>query len=474
MLLVGLAGAPAYAVGSIRGSDDPNAVPGSYIVVLKENTARPDIAAQATGLARQHGGKVDRVYDAALNGFSATMSATAARRLAAHPAVDYVEQDIAVTLDTTSPGPDAGIQYLPPALSWGLDRIDQRDLPLNEQANLRNTGANVNIYILDSGVRLTHNEFGGRAFTGYDAVTPGGTAEDCYGHGTTVAGAAAGAQWGVAKQARIHSVRVLNCQRGTTSSIVVAGVNWVTANAVKPAVVNMSIRVPVQSTTIDQAIANSLSTGLTYVAAAGNQDSDACMYPPARVPGVITVAATTGSDARWSYSNWGSCVDIFAPGDWIRTATYDSDTSTSPNSGTSLSAPYVAGAVAMILSQNPHWHHTKVRERLLADVTIGRISSPKGSPNRLLYAGTAQTKPIPVYFGCESGNSQYLCTVTYHSWVGPNNIRWRVNGTLITNWNDQASVNGSCNSSTVVQVTVSNSAGWYSQSWSGCRTGPML
>jgi subtilisin family serine protease len=466
MLLVGLAGAPAYAVGSIRGADDPNAVPGSYIVVLKENTARPDIAAQATGLARQHGGRVDFVYDAALNGFSTTMSATAARRLAAHPAVDYVEQDIVATLED-----DADVQYLPPALPWGLDRIDQRDLPLNEQANLRNTGANVNIYIIDTGVRLTHNEFGGRAFTGYDAVTPGGTAEDCAGHGTKVAGAAAGTKWGVAKQARIHSVRVTDCLGKGTTSQAVAGVNWVTANAVKPAVVNMSLGYMTSSTTLDQAVANSLHTGITYVAAAGNTDDDACVRTPARVPGVITVAATTSSDARADFSSWGSCVDIFAPGSNIYAATNVSDTSGGFTGGTSMASPYVAGAVAMILSQNPYWHHTKVRERLLTDVTMGRISSLKGSPNRLLYVGTAQTAPIPVYFGCDSWSSQYLCTVSYHSWVGPNNIRWRVNGTLITNWNNQGSVNGSCNSSTVVQVTVSNSAGSYSQSWSGCRSG---
>ena len=466
VLAVGLAAPPAQAQGTIRGAGHADAVPGSYIVVLKEDVNKVnknEVAAQASKLTNRYGGKVGFVYDAALNGFSATMSETAARRLAAHPSVKYVEQDAMVSIEA---------QNNP---TWGLDRIDQRSSSLNSFYDWRNTASNVRIYILDTGVRLTHNEFGGRAFTGFDAITSGGSATDCNGHGTHVAATAAGATYGVAKQARIYSVRVLNCSGSGSKSQIVAGVNWVTNNAVKPAVANMSLGAPgTFNGAIDDAVNNSINRGITYVVSAGNDNGNACDKTPARVAAAITVASTTSTDARSSFSNWGSCVDIFAPGSSILSARHTSDTATITMSGTSMAAPHVAGAAAIILSANPTWTTGAVQRRLYGDATNNVVGDPKGSPNRLLYAGTASTKPIITRLHCESGNSQFLCSVSHHTWSGTVSHSWKLNGTTVPAWNGQTFVNGSCTSGTVLQAVVSNSQGSSTENWSSCRTGPWL
>jgi aqualysin 1 len=378
LLVVSLTSSPAYAEGRIQGAAHPDAVAESYIVGLKKTAVDRAVSAHASELASRYGGQVGYVYDAAITGFSVSMSEPAARRLAAHPSVDYVEQDVRVEL--------VGSQTNPP--SWGLDRIDQRNLPLDNTYTYPNTASNVNTYILDTGVRLSHNDFGGRAFTGYDAITPGGSANDCHGHGTHVAGTVAGTAYGVAKQARIYSVRVLDCNGSGTLAGVVAGVDWVTSNHVKPAVANMSLGASGTHSSLNNAVANSISAGVSYAIAAGNSNADACNFSPAQVSTAITVGATTSTDARASYSNFGTCVNIFAPGSSITSAWHTSNTASNTISGTSMAAPHVAGAAALILSANPSWSAAQVMNKMIADATTGVVGSPgSGSPNRLLFVG---------------------------------------------------------------------------------------
>lgn len=464
-LAVGLSASPAYAEAEVLGADHPDAVPGSYIVVLEDGAARGDSGSQASNLAGRYAGQVEFVYDAALTGFSARMSETAARRLAADPAVAYVEQDRMVSVEDT--------QFDPP--SWGLDRIDQRTPMYNSQYRYRNEGSDVNIYIVDTGVRLTHDDFGGRAFTGYDAVTSGGSATDCNGHGTHVAGTAAGSSYGVAKQARIYSVRVFNCRGQGSMSQIVSGVDWVTSHAARPAVVNMSLSGSGWgSGAVDDAVNNSIDSGIVYVVAAGNDDSDACDVTPARVNRAITVAATNGDDDRAWFSNRGSCVDMFAPGVSIVSAVHSSDTAMALKSGTSMAAPHVTGAAAIVMSANPDWSEGMVRGRLFTDATLNKVGDTAGSPNRLLFAGTANTRPYVTRLRCESGNNQFVCQMSHHVWSGSASISWRLNGTTVPGWDGQVSVFGNCTSSTVVQAVATNSVGSHSRSWSKCRSGPWL
>ncbi|MGW4465872.1 S8 family peptidase [Micromonospora sp. NPDC004704] len=375
--------AAAPATGEVRLAGSPNAVAGSYIVVLKDGavgaaagTARAATAVptKAGELADKYGGSVAQVYGAALNGFEARLSAKAAQRLAAHPDVAYVEQDQVVSINATQTNPP----------SWGLDRIDQRNLPLNRSYTYPNTASNVRAYIIDTGIRFSHNDFGGRATSGYDAVD-GGSADDCNGHGTHVAGTVGGSAYGVAKAVRLVGVRVLNCSGSGTNAGVIAGVNWVTQNAVKPAVANMSLGGGA-STALDNAVASSISSGVTYALAAGNSSANACNSSPARTASAITVGATTSTDARASYSNYGTCLDIFAPGSSITSAWYTSNTATNSISGTSMASPHVAGAAALVLSTNPTYTPTQVRNYLYNNATQNVVTNPgSGSPNRLLF-----------------------------------------------------------------------------------------
>jgi subtilisin family serine protease len=386
-----MAAAPAAASepeGVIRGAGGDTAVPDSYIVVFKDSAvSRSNVAAAARGLAGKHGGAVARTYSAALRGFEITASAKVAARIAADPSVAYVEQNHTVHI--------MGTQSNPP--SWGLDRIDQRNLPLDNSYTYPNTADNVNVYIIDTGINLNHNDFGGRAVSGYDAVD-GGSADDCNGHGTHVAGTVAGSSYGVAKGARIYAVRVLNCSGSGTTAQVVAGIDWVTANAVRPAVANMSLGGSANSS-IDTAVNNSIAAGITYAVAAGNGNilgvrQDACNYSPARVPNAITVGATQNNDAAASFSNYGTCVDILAPGVNITSAWYTSNTATNTISGTSMASPHVAGAAALVLSANPTWSPQQVRDYLVANATPNVISNVgTGTPNRLLYVVNDGTPP---------------------------------------------------------------------------------
>ncbi|WP_433532092.1 S8 family peptidase [Micromonospora sp. CA-263727] len=373
---------PALAAptGEIRGAGASNAISGSYLVVLRtdavgsagSSAARSAVPDRASALVKRYGGSVSDVYSAALTGFAAKMTAAQAARLAANPAVAYVEQDQVVTLQATQNNP-----------TWGLDRIDQRNRPLSATFTYPNTASNVRAYIIDTGIRTTHNDFGGRATWGTNTVDTNNT--DCNGHGTHVAGTVGGTTYGVAKQVRLVAVKVLNCSGGGTTTSVVNGVNWVTANAVKPAVANMSLGGGA-STAIDNAVANSIASGVSYAVAAGNSNANACNYSPARTSTAITVGSTTNTDARSSFSNYGTCVHIFAPGSSITSDWHTSNTATNTISGTSMASPHVAGAAALVLGANPSWTPAQVKTYLINNATTGVVTSPgTGSPNRLLF-----------------------------------------------------------------------------------------
>ncbi|MET7967384.1 S8 family peptidase [Micromonospora sp. NPDC005305] len=381
--LAAAASTPALAAptGDVRYASAPDAISGSYLVVLKGDAvgaanslaARTAVPDRAAGLARRYGGSVGTVWSAALTGYSATMSPAQARRLAADPAVAYVEQDRVVTTQATQANPP----------SWGLDRIDQRNLPLNSSYTYPNTASNVRAYIIDTGIRTTHTDFGGRATWGTNTVDSNNT--DCNGHGTHVAGTVGGTRYGVAKGVRLVAVKVLNCSGSGSTTGVVSGINWVTSNAVKPAVANMSLGGGVSSS-IDNAVTSSVNSGVTYAVAAGNSSANACNYSPARAAAAITVGSTTSSDARSSFSNYGSCVDIFAPGSSIVSAYRTSDTASSTLSGTSMASPHVAGAAALVLGANPSYTPAQVASYLTTNATTGKVTNPgSGSPNRLLF-----------------------------------------------------------------------------------------
>ncbi|MFJ4778608.1 S8 family peptidase [Streptomyces sp. NPDC088762] len=380
--------ADSGAQGVIENAGAPGTVAGSYIVTLNDSAAR-STADSGKALAKRYGAKIDRVYSAALNGYSVEVSEAQARKLAADPAVKSVVQNRVFTVDAAD-----GTQPSPP--SWGLDRIDQRALPLDQSYTYPDkAGEGVTAYIIDTGVRKTHQDFGGRASDGYDAIDNDNTAQDGHGHGTHVAGTVAGGSYGVAKKARIVGVRVLDNNGSGTTAQVVAGIDWVTRNAVKPAVANMSLGGGADSA-LDTAVRNSIASGITYGVAAGNESTDASTKSPARVAEAITVGATTSTDAKASYSNYGTILDIFAPGSSITSSWGTGDTATNTISGTSMATPHVVGAAALYLSQNPSSTPAQVRDGLVNAATPNVVTGPgSGSPNRLLYVGGGTTPPNP-------------------------------------------------------------------------------
>ncbi|MDI2129849.1 S8 family peptidase [Yinghuangia seranimata] len=367
--------APAPSGGTVAAEHSATAIPGSYIVTLKSNAGFQAESAKGKDLAGKYGAKVKHTYTTALNGFSANMTAQQARRMAADPSVALVEQDQVVRADTTQPSPP----------SWGLDRIDQANLPLDNSYTYPNAaGGGVTVYVIDTGVRITHNDFGGRASYGYDAVDNDNVAQDGNGHGTHVAATIAGSSYGVAKAAKIVAVRVLDNGGSGTTSGVISGIDWVTANAQLPAAANMSLGGGA-STSLDNAVKRSISAGVTYAVAAGNNGVNAANSSPARVTQAITVGATSNTDTKASWSNYGSVLDLFAPGVNITSAWNTSNSATNTISGTSMASPHVAGAAAVYLSTHPSASPASVSSALVAAATTGKVKSPgSGSPNRLL------------------------------------------------------------------------------------------
>jgi subtilisin family serine protease len=380
---------PALA-GEFRTARNP--VQGQYIVVFKDGTASlagertsaPRVGTKAREVAGKHRATVVRSFDRALRGFVARADDRALARLLADPNVAYVEEDGYVSINATQTG-----------ATWGIDRIDQRDLPLNQTYNYDTTASGVHAYIIDTGVLLSHSQFTGRMGNGFDAVTSGGNANDCNGHGTHVAGTVGGTTFGVAKGVTIHPVRVLGCNGSGTNSGVIAGMDWVANNHVKPAVANMSLGGGA-STATDDAVQRMVNAGVTVVVAAGNSNDNACNYSPARAVNAITVGSTTSTDARSSFSSFGSCLDIFAPGSSITSAWYTSSTATNTISGTSMASPHVAGVAALYLASNPTATPAQVTSAIINASTPNKVTSPgTGSPNRLLYSFLGSTPPPP-------------------------------------------------------------------------------
>jgi subtilisin family serine protease len=372
------AASPAPARKGQKLHKKEKAIPGNYIVVLDNVAAgEPGPFSQADQiidvLVAAYGGKVKMHYKHALNGYAAEMTEDEALALSEDPRVQFVEEDQIYTADTTQTG-----------ATWGLDRIDQRNRPLNGTYVYNWTGSGVRAYVIDTGIRTTHTQFGGRASAVFDAF--GGNGQDCNGHGTHVAGTIGGSTYGVAKSVMLRAVRVLDCNGSGSTSGVIAGVDWVTNNHISPAVANMSLGGGASSS-LDTAVNNSINSGVTYSIAAGNSNTDACTQSPARVAAAITVGSTTSTDARSSFSNFGTCVDIFAPGSSITSAWATSDTATNTISGTSMATPHVTGVTALYLQAHPGSSPATIRNALVNGSTTGRITGVgTGSPNRLLYS----------------------------------------------------------------------------------------
>lgn len=390
LLALSILAATGVEAGQIRNANQPGVIPGRYIVVFKNATGSgTQVSAQsapanlAASLGGKYRGQVRATFQHALRAAVMDMSVDDAQRIADDPAVAYVEPDMVMRAIATQNN-----------ATWGIDRIDQVSLPLNQTYVYSTTASNVNAYIIDTGIRASHNEFSGRVGNGYDAVGDGNGTNDCQGHGTHVSGTVGGTTWGVAKGVTLHPVRVLGCDGSGTNSGVIAGMDWVAQNAVKPAVANMSLGGGA-SQAVDDAVARLTNAGVVVAVAAGNDSSNACNYSPARAASAITVGSTTSSDAMSSFSNYGSCVDIFAPGSSITSASYSSNTGSTVMSGTSMASPHVAGAAALYLATHPSATPAAVTTALVNAASSGKISGIPSGPNKLLYTGDGGTTPPP-------------------------------------------------------------------------------
>lgn len=389
LLLAAVASVPTAAAGPDQ----------DVIVVFR--TGAGDPGGLAASLGRDLGFSTRYVYGSAIHGFAARVSAAALSALRANPNIESVELDGPVqALDTQS------------SATWGLDRIDQRGLPLSTTYVYNETGAGVTAYIIDTGIRVSHAEFGGRAVHGRDTVDSDNIADDCHGHGTHVAGTVGGATSGVAKGVSLVAVRVLNCQGSGTWAGVIAGIDWVTGNhtGTNPAVANMSLGGGA-SDAVDAAVTNSIADGVSYAVAAGNDNANACNSSPARTPNAMTIGATGSNDARASFSNFGSCVDWFAPGVSITSAWITTDTATNTISGTSMASPHAAGVAALYLGANPGATAATVRDALFTATTKGVVTSSSTTNNHLLYSldlGTPGPTPTPTPTSTPTGNTGLL------------------------------------------------------------------
>jgi subtilisin family serine protease len=404
-------------------------IKGQYIVVLKDNAASlasersnlSRVSSVARSMATQHRARLVHSYQNVLRGFVVKADDKSLARLLADPRVAYVEEDGLVSIKATQTN-----------ATWGLDRVDQRNLPLNQTYTYDTTASGVHAYIIDTGMLGTHSQFSNRVGNGYTAISDGRGTTDCNGHGTHVAGTVGGSTHGVAKGVTLHPVRVLGCDGTGSFSGIVQGIDWVASNHVKPAVANMSLGGDANQST-DDAVRRLHNAGVTVVVAAGNNGGDACQKSPARVPVAITVGSTDNQDRRSIFSvgssNYGSCLDLFAPGSSITSAWYTSTTATNSISGTSMASPHVAGVAALYLASNPNATPTQVTSAILDNATPGKVTDPKaGSPNLLLYSIFGDTPP--------PGDYSVSGTVTNSAGTG-------ISGVTVSNGTVSATTNSS-------------------------------
>lgn len=388
---------PSSTQGSksaVAGLTGRKLIPDRYIVVFKYDRVG-DVPGLTKTLVTAPTDSVLFMYHYALKGFAARLSPATVETLRLHPFVEQITPD------------EYGVADSP---TWNQDRIDQHSLPLDGVYSPGRDGSGVNVYVIDSGIRKSHQEFdwGARALHGYTAINDGRGSEDCHGHGTHVAGSAAGTNWGVARGATVYSVRIADCTNITTASAALGALDWVRSNRLLPAVANLSFSWSARSD-IDDAVQRVIDSGVTFITSAGNSNTDACNYSPNRKSNVLTVANSDESDWRASDSNWGSCVKLFAPGTIIFSAYFGNDTHGTQKSGTSMSSPHVAGVAALYLQGDPGAAPWKVQDAIVNSATTNVINDPRGSPNRLLYSK-------PAYFGVSVSGPGMISSSGWHAW----------------------------------------------------------